>query len=176
MNQQIPFDPFAVWKDMYDKTESHWSKSIDETMRREDFSQWMGQFLNMYLQYQNMVRQSTDKILEQVNMPSRADISNLSALIVNLEAKVEGLEELVEGDLSHQINNLDTTREVNRLKIDIKSLDKKMDQVLKLLKQQEEMVSSLKETAAAKETEATNESETPRNNPENTTKKTDPIS
>jgi polyhydroxyalkanoic acid synthase PhaR subunit len=176
VNQQLPFDPFTVWKDMYEKTESHLSKTLDETMRKEDFSQWMGQFLNMYLQYQNMVKQSTDKFLEQVNMPSRADISNLSALIVNLEAKVDGLEELVEGDLSHQINNLDTSREINRLKTDMKSLDKKIDQVLGLLKQQEEMVSSLKETAAAKESKAGNTGETADKNPESTSKKIDPIS
>ncbi|BAU29264.1 polyhydroxyalkanoic acid synthase PhaR subunit [Aneurinibacillus soli] len=135
MNNKMPFDPFAMWKDMYDKTESHWSKAVDESMRKEDFSEWMGQFLSMYLQYQNMIKQSTENYLEQANMPSRADISNLASLIVNLEAKVDDLEEMIEEDLAHQINNLNVTREVNRLKTDVKNLDKKLDEVIILLKE-----------------------------------------
>lgn len=138
MNNKIPFDPFAMWKDMYEKTESHWSKVVDESMRKEDFSEWMGQFLNMYLQYQNMIKQSTEKYLEQANMPSRADISNLASLIVNLEAKVDDLEEMIEEDLAHQINSLNVNREINRLKTDVKNLDKKLDQVILLM--QESMV------------------------------------
>lgn len=135
MTNKMPFDPFAMWKDMYDKTESHWSKVVDESMRKEDFSEWMGQFLSMYLQYQNMIKQSTENYLEQANMPSRADISNLASLIVNLEAKVDDLEEMIEEDLAHQINNLNVTREVNRLKTDVKNLDKKLDAVIDLLKE-----------------------------------------
>ncbi|WP_051330838.1 poly(R)-hydroxyalkanoic acid synthase subunit PhaE [Aneurinibacillus terranovensis] len=160
MSQQIPFDPFSMWKELYDKTETHWSQVFDETMRKEDYSEWMGQFLNMYLQYQNMVKQSAEKYLEQANIPSRADISNLASLIVNLEAKVDGLEELMEGDLSHQISNLDTTSEINRLKTDMKAIDKKMDQVLKLLKQQEENLLSLKEEAITREAKSVQEKPT----------------
>lgn len=152
MSKQNPFDPFAMWKDLYDKTESQWSKVFDESMRKEDFSEWMGQFLNMYLQYQDMVKKSTENYLAQANMPSRADLSNLASLIVNLEAKVDNLEEMIEEDLSHQISSLNVGQEVSQLKTDMKNLDKKLDQVIELLQKQTETKEvSVKEVAVTKE-------------------------
>ncbi|WP_052947796.1 polyhydroxyalkanoic acid synthase subunit PhaR [Aneurinibacillus tyrosinisolvens] len=155
MSQQTPFDPFSLWKDLYDKSESQWSKVVDETMHKEDFSEWMGQFLNMYLQYENMIKQSTEKYLHQANMPSRADISNLASLMVNLEAKVDDLEEIVEESLSQQMKTLEASREVNRLKTDIRNLDKKLEQILTLVKDQAEAKqSSEREVAASNEKQA----------------------
>lgn len=165
MSKQNPFDPFAMWKDLYDKTESQWSKTFDESMRKEDFSEWMGQFLNLYLQYQNMVKQSTENYLAQANMPSRADLSNLASLLVNLEAKVDNLEEMIEEDVSHQISSLNVSREMNRLKTDMKSIDKKLDQLMTLLEKQAETKeapikeASVKEVAATKENEQKKETE-----------------
>ncbi|MBN6188317.1 polyhydroxyalkanoic acid synthase subunit PhaR [Aneurinibacillus sp. BA2021] len=170
MSTQNPFDPFALWKDLYDKTETQWSKTFDESMRKEDFSAWMGQFLNLYLQYQNMVKQSTENYLAQANVPSRADLSNLASLLVNLEAKVDNLEEMIEEDLSHQISSLNVSREMNRLKTDMKSIDKKLDQLMTLLEKQadtkevavkEDAVKedAVKEVAAAKENEQSKETE-----------------
>jgi polyhydroxyalkanoic acid synthase PhaR subunit len=160
VSKQNPFDPFSMWKDVYDKTESHWSKMFNESMSKEDFSAWMGQFLNVYLQYQSMIQQSTEKYLAQANMPSRTDLSNLASLLVNLEAKVDNLEEMIEEDLSHQINSLNVSREVNKLKSDMKNLDKKLDQILDVLKKQAETKeASVKEVAAAKENEQSKETE-----------------
>jgi polyhydroxyalkanoic acid synthase PhaR subunit len=155
VNTQNPFDPFTIWKDLYDKTESHWSKAFDESMRKEDFSQWMGQFLNLYLQYQKMVKESTENYLAQANMPSRADLSNLASLIVNLEAKVDNLEEMIEEDVSHQINSLNVSREISRIKNDMKTLDKKLDSILELLQKQTETAQvPVTEVTTAKEGEA----------------------
>jgi polyhydroxyalkanoic acid synthase PhaR subunit len=154
VSKQNPFDPFAMWKNLYDKTESQWSKAFDESMRKEDFSEWMGQFLNMYLQYQDMVKQSTEKYLSQANVPSRADLSNLASLIVNLEAKVDNLEEMIEEDLSHQISSLNEGQEINRLKSDINDINKKLDQVLEFIqKQTEPKQGSAKEVTATKTNE-----------------------
>ncbi|AMA73792.1 MULTISPECIES: poly(R)-hydroxyalkanoic acid synthase subunit PhaE [Aneurinibacillus] len=153
MSNQIPFDLFAMWKDLYDKTESQWSKIFDESMRKEDFSEFMGQFLNMYLQYQNMVKQSTEKYLAQANMPSREDISNLASLIVNLEAKIDNLEEIIEEELSHQLNSLNMAREITQVKNEMKNLDKKLNQVMDLLQKQAKSPSlSVTKVEASKET------------------------
>ncbi|MDP4106870.1 MAG: poly(R)-hydroxyalkanoic acid synthase subunit PhaE, partial [Bacillota bacterium] len=75
-------DPFAVWKNMYDKTEAKWNEVLHETMQKEGFSEWLGQVQNAYLQYQQLVQKSTDNYLKQVNIPTRDEISNVASLII----------------------------------------------------------------------------------------------
>jgi len=152
MSQQMSFDPFKIWKEFYDKSESHFSKMFDETMHKEDFSEWMGHFLNLYIQYQNMVKQTTEKYLEAANFPSRADISNLASLIVNLESKVDDLEDIVETGLQGKSNATDVTKEINNLKKNMDKIEGKLDKLLELVKKQEEQFALVSnETASTQE-------------------------
>lgn len=91
MNNQYP-DPFTVWKKLYDQTESQWGKVLGETVQTEAFSAWLGYLQKQMLEYQDAVRKSTDKYLEQAHLPSKNDIANLASLIVNLENKVDELD------------------------------------------------------------------------------------
>lgn len=157
MNQQMPFDPFKIWKEFYDKSESQWGKVMDDNMQKEDFSQWMGQFLNLYLQYQNMVKQSTEKFMETSNIPSRADISNLASLIVNLESKVDNLEDIFETEVAGKSSKIskDFAQEIDRLKNDLKNFDNKIEQILELVKKQGEQFNLVtNETASTQERKA----------------------
>lgn len=152
MSQQTQFDPFKMWKEFYDQSEAQWGKMFDESMHKEDFSEWMGHFLNVYLQYQNMVKQSTEKYLEHANFPSRADISNIASLIVNLETKVEGLEEIVETEVVGKTGNASLSKEIDSLKAEVKSIDDKINQIFELVKKQSEQFSlATTETASAVE-------------------------
>jgi polyhydroxyalkanoic acid synthase PhaR subunit len=152
MNQQLSFDPFKIWKEFYDKSESSFGKMFDEAMHKEDFSEWMGHFLNLYIQYQNMVKQSTEKYLEAANFPSRADISNLASLIVNLESKVDDLEDIVETGLKGKSETTDVAKEINELKSNMSNIEGKLEKLLELVKKQGEQFSLVSnETASAQE-------------------------
>lgn len=120
-------DPFAVWKNMYDKTEAKWNEVLHETMQKEGFSEWLGQVQNAYLQYQQLVQKSTDNYLKQVNIPTRDEISNVASLIINLEEKVENLDQKIEDELLAN----SASSEINKLKTSITKLDKKLDSILK---------------------------------------------
>jgi polyhydroxyalkanoic acid synthase PhaR subunit len=72
-----------------------------------------------------------------MNVPSRNDIANLSSLIVNVDAKVDDLEERLEEKLDQDRNQESFSRELSNLKKDMKSLDNKLNQILTLLKSQE---------------------------------------
>ena len=126
MAQQF-LDPFAVWKSMYDKTEAKWNEVLHETMQKESFSEWLGQVQNAYLQYQQVVQKTTDSYLKQVNLPTRDEISNVASLIINLEEKVENLDQKIEDELLGSSANA----EINKLKSSINKLDKKLDSILK---------------------------------------------
>lgn len=148
MSQQMPFDPFALWKQFYDKAEEQWSQTMDEAMHKEEFSKLMGQSLNSYLQYQNVARQSAEKYLEQANMPSRQDVANVASLIVNVESKLDKLEEEVIDALTQS----DLTKEVKTLKADMAKLSKRLDQLFDILEAKSE-IAATKESKSAETAE-----------------------
>ncbi|MEH7484485.1 polyhydroxyalkanoic acid synthase subunit PhaR [Neobacillus drentensis] len=123
------FNFYDMWKDLY----SHSSKLFDEKVSNDFPSQGMGQVLEMNLQLKKMIDESTLKYLEFMNVPSRNDIANLSSLIVNVDAKVDDLEERLEENLDNQDQELFKV-ELSNLKKDMKNLDNKMNQIINLLK------------------------------------------
>ncbi|MFP7298461.1 polyhydroxyalkanoic acid synthase subunit PhaR [Neobacillus niacini] len=131
MNQSFNF--YDMWKDYYSQT----SKLFDEKISKDFPSEGMGQLLEMNLQFKKMIDESTLKYLEFMNVPSRNDIANLSSLIVNVDAKVDDLEEKLEEKLESQDAQGSFKTELSNLKKDMKNLDNKLNQILTLLKTQE---------------------------------------
>ena len=86
------FNMFEMWKDYYDQS----SNLLDEKVKEDFPSQGMGQILEMNLLFKKMLDETTEHYLEQVNIPTRNDIAALSSLIVNVDSKVDDLEELLE--------------------------------------------------------------------------------
>ncbi|PAE43623.1 polyhydroxyalkanoic acid synthase subunit PhaR [Bacillus sp. 7884-1] len=133
MNQSFNF--YDMWKDYYSQT----SKLFDEKVSKDFPSEGMGQILEMNLQFKKMIDESTLKYLEFMNVPSRNDIANISSLIVNVDAKVDDLEEKLEEKLDSQEVQESFKTELTHLKKDMKSLDTKLNQILTMLKSQEKV-------------------------------------
>ncbi|MBT2727304.1 polyhydroxyalkanoic acid synthase subunit PhaR [Bacillus sp. ISL-75] len=123
------FNFYDMWKDLY----SHSSKLFDEKVSNDFPSQGMGQVLEMNLQLKKMIDESTLKYLEFMNVPTRNDIANISSLIVNVDAKVDDLEERLEENLDNQ-DQESFKAELSNLKKDMKNLDQKLNQILNVLK------------------------------------------
>jgi polyhydroxyalkanoic acid synthase PhaR subunit len=119
-----------MWKDLY----SHSSKFFDEKVSNDFPSQGMGQVLEMNLQFKKMIDESTLRYLEFMNVPTRNDIANLSSLLVNVDAKVDDLEEHLEDKLENQGDHELFKTELSNLKKDMKNLDNKLNQILNLVK------------------------------------------
>jgi polyhydroxyalkanoic acid synthase PhaR subunit len=133
MNQSFNF--YEMWKDYYSQT----SKLFDEKISKDFPSEGMGQILEMNLQFKKMIDESTLKYLEFMNVPSRNDIANISSLIVNVDAKVDDLEEKLEEKLESQDVQESFKVELTQLKKDMKGLDTKLNQILTMLKSQEKV-------------------------------------
>jgi polyhydroxyalkanoic acid synthase PhaR subunit len=127
MSQDINF--YDMWKDLYSQS----SKFFDEKIGQDFPSQGMGQVLEMNLQFKKMIDESTLKYLEFINVPSRNDIADISSLIVNVDAKVDDLEEKLEEKFDNQDQEA-LKAEFSNLKKDMKNLDNKLNQILTLLK------------------------------------------
>ena len=129
MAEKISLDPFSIWKNMYDQTEKNMNEVINETLKTEAFSEWLGQVQNTYLQYQQLVQKSTEEYLKQVNMPSREEVASLANLIINIEEKIENIDQKIDDELIDS----PVKAEINKLKASVSKLDKKLDAVVSLL-------------------------------------------
>lgn len=143
MPQTKFMDPIAMWKDIYEKTEATWSDAIQDSMKKESFSEGLGQTLNNHLQYQELISTMTETYLKQVNMPTRGEIASIASLIINLEGKVDDLQDKVE----EKILENETDKEIILLKKSFTALEKKLDKVLELL----EVASEKKPVSAIKD-------------------------
>ena len=132
MNQNFNF--YDMWKDLYSQS----SKFFDEKISNDFPSQGMGQILEMNLQFKKMLDESTLRYLEFINVPSRNDLANISSMIVNVDAKVDDLEEILEEKLDAQGDQESVQKDLSNLKKEMKSLDNKLNQILTLLKLPEE--------------------------------------
>ena len=130
------YNMYEIWKDLYFQS----SNAVDEKVKEDFPSQGVGQILEMNLLFKKMLDETTERYLEQVNIPTRNDIAALSSLIVNVDSKVDDLEELLEQFKAKQTsqaggeNQADLQNELTNVKKDIKDLDNKVNEILTLLK------------------------------------------
>lgn len=135
MATNTSFDAFALWKNLYDQTENAWRDVIQQTLEQKSFAEGLGQVQSQYLQVQGIVNGLTEAYLKQLNMPSRDEIAQVASLIINVDAKVDELEDQLD-DLSNTTNTKavdDVKRDVDTLKRSVTKLDKKLDTVISLL-------------------------------------------
>lgn len=139
MSQENMFTPFLLWKTMYDTTELNLSKAIDETLRKEEYAELLGNIQSGYLQYQKLIQSTIDTYFNQMNIPTRDEISGIASLIINLEEKVEDLSEIIEEE---QLNQ-SVSSELSNIKTNVAKLDRKLNQVLQALKSDDDASSKV---------------------------------
>ena len=125
------FNLYETWKDFYSQS----SNTFDEKVKEDFPTQGVGQVLEMNLLFKKMLDEMTENYLESVNIPTRNDLASISSLIINVDSKVDDLEELVEGLASTQPSQ-SLQKELTNVKKDVKNLDKKLNEILTILNSQ----------------------------------------
>ena len=92
-----PPDPFELWRQIYETNERAWNAVLERTVNNPAFAESSGKILETFLSAQKTVRDNMRTYLEQVNLPTREDISRLGELIVSLEEKVDQLDDRLSG-------------------------------------------------------------------------------
>ena len=144
MTQKIPFEPFKMWKDMYEQTEKAWHDVIQDTLGKEAFSEGLGQIQASYLQYHEMISNVTDDYLKQTNVPTRDEIANVASLVINLEDKVDNIDDQL------YENSETVTKEINQLKRAVGNLEKKFDKVLEAIAALDKKIDAGEKISASK--------------------------
>ncbi|MCP1123787.1 hypothetical protein CN326_15215 [Bacillus sp. AFS018417] len=129
------FNFYQIWKDNYSRYSNFW----DEQVTKEFPAQGIGQMLEMNLQFKKMMNDTTERFYEFVNLPTRDDLAHISSQIVNIDAKVDDLEEFIQETQDNQGDSAELQREMANLKKDMKSLDTKLNQIIILLKSPTDM-------------------------------------
>ncbi|HLF89728.1 MAG TPA: hypothetical protein VI451_12325 [Anaerolineales bacterium] len=110
MPDETKFDPFAPWKQFQGPMMESWSKMMSEVVATEEFAKAMGQYLNNYLEVsaplQKQVEAAMEKYLQQMHMPSRAEVIQLAERLTHIEMRLDDMEtkldELLDAVQSHE--------------------------------------------------------------------------
>jgi len=96
---QSPASPdlLGQWKQFLDQWIEAWAKVLGQAMGTEQFARLMGQSLDSFLVAQGPVKKALDQQVEQAlqtfNLPSRTQVAAVARQIVELEERIERLED-----------------------------------------------------------------------------------
>ena len=90
-------DLMGQWKQFLDQWIAAWSKVLEQAMSTETFAQALGKqlegFLGAAAPAKKAAEQQIESALSALGVPSRGQVVGLASQIVQLEEKVEGLED-----------------------------------------------------------------------------------
>jgi len=81
-----------MWREWMSESERQVNSFLNEAMGTEQFSQGMGQFMDVYLNMQKTMSDSFGRYLSAFNMPSRTDILDLANRLTYIEERLTGIE------------------------------------------------------------------------------------
>lgn len=96
---QSPASPELVtqWKRFADEWVEMWSRTLSRSMSTDAFAQSLGRYLDQWLVTQGPLKrgaeQAAESMLETLGLPSRAQVANVARQIVELEERIERLED-----------------------------------------------------------------------------------
>jgi len=91
-----PFDPMEPWRGARDVYLDAWAKTMVDMVNTEAYAQATGTMLDMYLTASTPFREAVEKAmlktLEQLAMPSRADVVSIAERMTNIEMRLDDLD------------------------------------------------------------------------------------
>lgn len=90
------FDPMEPWRGMRDVYLDAWAKTMVEMVNTDAYAQATGTMLDSYLTISAPFREAVEKAmlktLEQLAMPSRADVISIADRMTNIEMRLDDLD------------------------------------------------------------------------------------
>src|SRR5258708_20203573 len=73
-----------------------WSKVVGDIMGAEKFVEAAGDFLESYTSFYKTSRRASEEYFRNLQLPTRSDLARVAELVVNLEVKVDSVEDAFE--------------------------------------------------------------------------------
>ena len=97
-------DPFTLFKEWYDATSDQWSKVVEETLSSKQFLESTRPFLESYASIALAFRHANEEYFKRLQLPTITDVANVAQLVINLEEKIDTIEDALENFESTQAN------------------------------------------------------------------------
>src|ERR687893_3172275 len=91
-----PGDPLQLATQWYNATSGPFSDFVGDLIEREEFLEPSSRFLQSYASFYKVFKRNSEEYLKHLQLPVRSDISRIAGLVVNLEEKVDRIEEIFE--------------------------------------------------------------------------------
>ncbi len=123
-----PSDPLQLATQWYNATSGPFSDFVGDLIEREEFLEPSSRFLQSYASFYKVFKRNSEDYLKNLQLPVRSDITRIAGLIVNLEDKVDNVEETLE-DLDLEGKEAATTEAIASLERRIGGLESTLERV-----------------------------------------------
>ncbi len=127
-----PSDPLQFTAQWYNATSGPFSDFVGDVIEREEVLEPSSRFLQSYASFYKVFKRNSEDYLKNLQLPVRSDISRIAGLIVNLEEKVDRIEEVLE-DFEYGYAEPATTESIERLETRLDRVEGKLDRLLAAL-------------------------------------------
>lgn len=100
------FDPVQMWKSWYDLVEKTWGKTMDDFVKTTEYSSMMGEYQKWFFYSQDQYKKMVDQVLHDNNLPNKEEIARVAQLVIQLEEKVEKLDERVDDEILAKLDEI----------------------------------------------------------------------
>lgn len=125
-------DPFNALKEWYEATGEMWSKVIEDAIATEQFTEAISSALESYASFFRMLRQASQTFFNTLQLPTRLDIARLAGLMVNLEEKIDRIEDALEQNVQDPLRT-STENMLRRCEARLEQCESKLEKVLAIL-------------------------------------------
>ena len=123
-----PSDPLQLATQWYNATSGPFSDFVGDVIEREEFLEPSSRFLQSYASFYKVFKRNSEEYLKSLQIPVRSDISRIAGLVVNLEDKVDAIEEVLE-DFEYGYASPATAESVESLERRIGGLENTLERV-----------------------------------------------
>jgi polyhydroxyalkanoic acid synthase PhaR subunit len=127
-----PSDPLQLASQWYNATSGPFSDFVGDVIEREEFLEPSSRFLQHYASFYKVFKRNSEEYLKSLQLPVRSDISRIAGLVVNLEEKVDRIEEVLE-DFEYGYAEPATAESVKALEGRLDRVEGKLDRLLAAL-------------------------------------------
>jgi hypothetical protein len=96
-----PFDPFGLWKQYQQAMLETWSKTMTDAVHTSAYAETTGRMLDSYLTVsaplRKVIDQTMTQLLNQLSLPSRAEVVSLAERLTNIELRLDDLDARLDG-------------------------------------------------------------------------------
>ena len=127
-----PSDPLQLTTQWYNATSGPFSDFVGDVIEREEFLEPSSRFLQHYASFYKVFKRNSEEYLKSLQLPVRSDISRIAGLVVNLEEKVDRIEEVLE-DFEYGYAEPATAESVKALETRLDRVESKLDRLISAL-------------------------------------------